>query len=160
MPRTSDSSAVPPVIERFLKTLVVTAKAVVLYPPASSIPLQTAEGAKAALDEALRACPEVTLRVTRDGIVYQGAPVFEGNAAYRSFAFDLYSRRLADVRFRAGTGTRELVAFLSVLKLAPEELEASGGFESRLWEQGVSSITVTQAQVRVVDVATEDAEPG
>ena len=159
MPRTSDSSAVPPVIERFLKTLVVTAKAVVLYPPASSIPLQTAEGAKAALDEALRACPEVTLLVTRDGIVYRGAPVFEGNAAYRSFAFDLYSRRLADVRFRAGTGTREIVAFLSLLKLAPEELEASGGFESRLWEQGVSSITVTQAQVRVVDVAPEDAEP-
>lgn len=150
MARRSDNPTAPAVIERFVKQLVVSAKAVMLYPPSSNIPLQTAESAVAALALALRERSEVRLSVTRDGVQFEGAPVFATTAAYQAFANDLYLRRLCDVRFHAGTSARDVVAFLSALRLTPEELAETGGFEGRLWQQGVSTITVTETQVAVI----------
>ena len=138
------------VIERFVKALVITAKAVVLYPPSSEIPVQTAQNAQALLAQALRREPVVTLAVTKGGLYCEGQALFPGSTPYQSFAEELYLRRLADVRFHAGTTARDLVAFLSVLRYTPEELEAVGGAEGRLWGQGVVAITVTQPQVVIV----------
>lgn len=143
----------PPVIERFIKSLVVTAKAVVLYPPASNIPLETALEAAMVLGEALVERPEVRLIVTKQGLYYNDVPIFSEQAAYENFALDLYNRHLADVRFHVGTTAKEIVSFLSVLKYTPEEIGTSGGFENRLWELGVSTITVTEAHVAIVDAA-------
>jgi HEAT repeat protein len=149
--RNRETPAVPPIIERFVKSLVVTAKAVTLYPPASNIPLQTAEDASAVLREALQKRSQLRLAVTKNALLYHDEPLFSGNAAYSAFAFELYNRHLAEVRFHSGTQPRDLVAFLSVLKYEPAEIEAAGGIEARLWDQGVGSITVTETQVTLVD---------
>jgi hypothetical protein len=144
--RNREASGVPSIIERFVKSLVVTAKAVVLYPPASNMPLQTAEGTESLLREALRERSELRLAVTEDALTYRDEPLFPGSAAYAAFASDLHDRGLTEVRFHAGARARDIVAFLSVLKYDPEQIDAAGGYESRLWEQGVGTITVSEAR--------------
>jgi HEAT repeat protein len=141
----------PAVIERFVKALVVTAKAVVLYPPASTIPRDTAQDAAAVLREVLRERSDIRLTITKNGLYADDLPVFPDQAAYTSFALEFYNRKLAEVRFHAGVEPADLVAFLSLLKYPPDQIESSGGFESRLWDSGVSTITVKEAQVSLVD---------
>jgi hypothetical protein len=151
---------VPDVIERFIKALVITAKAVVLYPPASHVPVQTAGDAVDALNRALRLSPVLTFSVTKDSLFFEGKPLFPGSKAYESFAEELYRRRLGDVRFHSGATASDLVAFLTVLRYAPGELEAMGGVEGRLWERGVASISVTRPETVVVDVETLEIAGG
>jgi HEAT repeat protein len=143
--RNREASGIPSVIELFVKSLVVTAKAVALYPPASSMPLQTAEGAESLLREALRERSEVRLSVTGSALLYRGEPLFPSNAAYAAFASEMRQRRVTEMRFHSGARARDIVAFLSVLECDPEEVRAAGGFERRLWEQGVGTITVSEA---------------
>ncbi|MDZ4168356.1 MAG: HEAT repeat domain-containing protein [Coriobacteriia bacterium] len=142
----------PPIIEGLLKALVVAEKAYALYPPTSHIPLETASSAAQVLSEALAERPEVRLIVTKQGLFYGDAELFPGQSAYMTFALALYNRHLADVRFHAGTTAKDIVAFLEVLALDPDTISEGGGFESRLWEAGVGTITVTEAHVTIVDV--------
>lgn len=144
----------PSVIERFVKALVVTHKAVSLYPPASSIPHDTSREAIVALNDALRERSELRITINKNSLHFNDVPLYPDEHAYASFAFELYNRRLADVRFHTGAGEKDLVRFLSVLKYSPAEIEASGGFESRLWDLGVSAITVTEAHITLVDGAS------
>lgn len=151
-----ETPQVPEVIERFVKALVVANKAVQLYPPASNIPRDTAQDAVVVLREALRERPEVRLVVTKSALFFESDPIFQGHSAYEAFASELYNRKLADVRFHAGVEPLDLVAFLAILKYTPEQLEAAGGYESRLWDQGVTTITVTEAHVSIVDTIVGD----
>jgi HEAT repeat protein len=154
-----DAPTVPGVIERFVKALVVTAKAVSLYPPSSNIPLDAAKECAAVLSDALGERSELHLLVTKDGLFYFDLPVFPDNPAYAAFAFELYNRKLADVRFHSGVEPQDLVSFCAVLSTDPADLEFAGGYGSRLWELGVGTITVTDAHMAVVEGAVvEGAE--
>lgn len=149
-----DAPKVPVAIERFVKALVVTSKAAALYPPASSIPRETAKDAVAVLREVLRERPELRLGVTKDGLRYGDLAVFPDQEAYTAFAFELYSRKLADIRFHAGIEPGDLVKFLAILRHTPAEIDSAGGFENRLWDEGVGTITVTEARVSIVDAGS------
>jgi len=144
-------SKAPDVVERFLKALIVANKAVGLYPPSSTIPRDTSEEAASILREALQERSELALGVVKEGMTFDGEVVLPTKAVYTNFAVDLYNRRLAEVRFHVGATGQDVLAFLSVLKYGPEEIEASGGFESRLWDQNVTAITVTEVRVTIVD---------
>jgi len=141
---------VPPVIERFLKSLVVANKAVGLYPPSSAIPRNTAAQVIKVLHDALTQGSELRLSVGKDGLFYEDEPLMRGNQAYAAFAHELYTRQLADVRFHSGTTARDVIAFLSVLKNTPEEIAGGGGFEKRLWDLNVTAITVTETSVAII----------
>ena len=155
-----DAPKVAPVIERLVKALVVTGKAVALYPPASNIPRDTAQEAAAILGQALEERPEVRLVITKDGLFHDGLEVFAGETAYSVFALELYNRKLADVRFHSGTTPKDLVSFLTLLKYTPDEIEAAGGFEARLWDTGVGTITVTEARISIIDSPQPDEPVG
>jgi len=142
--------AIPPVIERFVKMLVVASKAVALYPPSSRIPRDTSEAVARALREALSERSELRLVVTKQGLYWEDAALMHGNPGYDAFALELYSRRLAEVRFHSGAKASDFVAFLSMLKHTPEEILSAGGFESRLWDLNVTAITVTETTVSIV----------
>lgn len=139
------------VVERFLRALVAVDKAVSLYPPASSIPQEAADAAAAVLAEALQEVSEVSLVVTKQGLYSDGDPLFPDQSAYEGFSLSLYNRHLAEVRFHTGAKASDIISFLLVLALQPEEIAAGGGFEARLWELGVSTVTVTDAHVAIVD---------
>jgi len=141
----------PAVVERFLKQLVVTYKAVLLYPVASSIPQENAAQTVKVLLEILEGTPEVRLSVSKSTMFYEGIPVFPGEPAFESFARELYNRLVADVRFHSGTRADHIARFLDVLKHSPEELKAAGGFSGQLWEMGVDTITVSEASAKIID---------
>lgn len=148
----SGAPQVPAAVERFVKQLVVTLKAVLLYPSASSIPRENAQEAAEMLRTVLRDSAEARFRVQKSGLVFEGAPVFEGQPAFESFAQELYNRGLAEVRFHAGATADDIVRFLGILKAPPAELASSGALENRLWDLGVDSITVKQASAKIVDM--------
>ncbi len=152
MQASGEAPAVPAAVERFAKQLVITHKAVTLYPPASSIPRENATEAVELLEAILVDAPEMRLVVNKDGLVYGESEVFAGRAAFTAFAQELYARGVADVRFHAGVTPEALITFLGMLKTPPDDLARSGGFATRLWDAGVDAITVTEAVTRVVDV--------
>ncbi|MDZ4177610.1 MAG: HEAT repeat domain-containing protein [Coriobacteriia bacterium] len=157
---------VPPAVERFVKQLLITMKAVRLYPLASSIPRENAAEAVSLLRHVLADRAEMRLAVLKSGLSYGGAIVYEGQPAFESFAREFYNRRLAEVRFHAGISEQDVLVFLEGLTVPPADLAAAGGLESRLWELGVDAVTVTAASSRIVetglaegDLAYADEEP-
>ena len=148
----------PPIIERFVRQLLVTNKAVALYPPSSTIPRDTASDAVGILREALREQSEVRLIVTKHGLFYEGAAIFPTQPAFTAFAHELYNRRLADVRFHAGIEPTDIISFLQVVRIPADEIVASGGFDARLWEHNVGTITVTELQITLVDSESVDID--
>jgi len=145
----------PEVVERFLKALIVANKAVGLYPPSSTIPRDTSEAAATILREALQQRSELVLGVAKEGMTFDGEVVVPGRSAYTDFALELYNRRLADVRFHVGATGQDVLSFLSVLRHSPDEIDAVGGFESRLWDQNVTAITVTAVRVTIVEASPQ-----
>lgn len=141
---------VPPAIERFLKALIVAHKAVALYPPSSAIPRNTASQVVKILSDILARGSELQLAVGKDGLFYEGEPLMHARTAYAAFANELYTRQLADVRFHTGTTAADIIAFLSILKNTPDEIQSFGGFERRLWDLNVTSITVAETTIAIV----------
>ena len=157
-----DARRVPATVERFLKQLVITYKAVGLYPPQSSIPRENATHVVSLLRSLLESQPEARLEVGKDGLLYQGILLFPGQSAYKGLAREMYHRRLADVRFHAGADVSDILGFLALLYVPPEDITAAGGFESGLWERSVDDVTVTEVEIRIYDNAEEpsDADAG
>lgn len=146
-------------MERFLKALIVAYKAVVLYPPSSTIPRDTSNVAAEALRDLLKERHELVLGVSKDGLVIDGELFEPARAAYSNLALELYSRRLADVRFRVGSTGTDILGLLAVLATDADAVEAGGGFENRLWEKGVTAISVTEVSVSIIEpVAVEHTE--
>jgi hypothetical protein len=141
----------PEGVERFVRQLLVTYKAAKLYPPASEIPRESAADLLGQLRLLLRERSDLRFGVTKDGLVYDGAPVLVGQAPFEQFSRELYSRNLAEVRFHAGATEKEVIDFLRTLQEAPEAIDAAGGFEQRLWDQQVDSITVREVSTKIVD---------
>ncbi|NTU70424.1 MAG: hypothetical protein HGB10_01165 [Coriobacteriia bacterium] len=146
-----NSGGVPAVIERFVRQLAIAYKAVSLYPPSSAIPREAGRNTVAVLEEALAHLPEVRIAVTRDGLFFDEMPILDGRQGILSFAREFYNRMLSDVRFHSGTDADDLLAFLTLLSVPAEELAATGGFETRFWEQNVGTITVTEARIALID---------
>jgi hypothetical protein len=160
-----DRPKAPPQIEQFVRLLLVTNKAVAIYPPSSEIPANAAATCAEALYEILSEIPDLRLTVTKTGLIYDEAPIFPGTKGFTDFSHELYLRKLSEVRFHAGIQGKDLISFLSILKYAPDEVEAGGGYEARLWELGVGTITVREMRVTVVEMTisptlAEDAESG
>lgn len=141
----------PEPVERLVKQLLVTYKAVKLYPPASSIPRESAADALAQLDHLLRARPDVRFTVTRDGLLYDGKPVLPGRQPFADLSLGMWQRGVGEVRLHAGIDERELTEFLAVLQEPIEEIAGAGGIESRLWERRIDGITVLELRTTIVD---------
>jgi HEAT repeat protein len=149
---------VPSVVERFVKQLNITFKAVKLYPLSSNIPRDNARVALELLHEIMQRYPEVTLEVAKEGLFYELLPVYPGHPAFMAFAREFYNRGLAEVRFHAGSTIEEILRFLSVLDVPIPEIVSSGGVEARLWNLGVNSISVKEVTSRIVETTAEEDE--
>lgn len=149
--------SVPAAVERFVKQLVITYKAVTLYPPASAIPRENAADAAELLEVVLSDDPDMRLVVTKDALHFEGTPINPGQAAFVGFAQELYNRAIAEVRFHAGADREAIVTFLGVIKTPAEELTESGGVSARLWDSGVDVITVTEIVAAVLGEEDQSA---
>jgi hypothetical protein len=146
-------------IEAFAKQLLVTYKAVRLYPPSSSIPQQNARLVVEKLRPLQRKNPTVTMAVSRDGLFFEGLHALPGQQAFVSFSREVFRHGIGDVRFHTGVTPEEIAAFLQGVTLEPGEIQKHGGFSSWLWDHGVHQITVGEMETKVVDASeAEQAE--
>ncbi len=146
----------PEAVERFVKQLLVTQRAVRLYPASSEIPQASANDLLGMLRGLLREQPELRFQVTKDALLYNALPVLPGVKPFEAFARDFYHRNLAEVRFHSGVTPREVVDFLRVLQDPPEAISAAGGFEQRLWDLQVDGVTVRVVSTKIVDADLTD----
>lgn len=149
---------VPEVVERLVKQLVVTHKAAGLYPASSAIPRENAAICLGLLRSVLQRRGEMQLAVAKEGLFYEGVPVFPEHPVFQSFALELYNRNLTAVRFHAGITDRDLLSFFEVLRLTQVELIAGGGFENQMWERQADSITVVEVATKIVDADLPEGE--
>lgn len=150
----------PEAVERFVKQLVVTHKAVKLYPPASDIPRESAGDLLGMLRGILRERPELRFQITKEGLLYNALPVLPGQRPFEAFAREFYNRGLSDVRFHASVTAKQVIDFLRVLQETPEDIQASGGFEQRLWDLQVDGVSVSVVSAKIVDTElTEESVP-
>jgi hypothetical protein len=147
----------PVLIERFVKQLNVTFRAVRLYPKTSELRRDCAAASVVSLNQALREQPLVLLTISREGLMYEGAAIFPESGTFTSFAHDFYGHQLSEVRFHAGCTEEEVLSFLELLDLSSEKIATAGGFAAGLWERNVTEITVSEASTVVVDADTSAA---
>lgn len=146
----------PEAVERFVRALLVCSKAAKLYPPSSDVPLDSARDVLTVLRALLREQSDLRFLVTKDALLYNSLPVLPDSRPFEAFARQFYNHNLAEVRFHAGAGAREVVTFLRLLHEAPADVSASGGFEQRLWDQQVDGITVQMVSTKIVDTELQD----
>jgi HEAT repeat protein len=154
----AESRSIHPAIERFLRELVTTYRAVVLYPDTSTIPRENSARAATLLAEAGEAVPDLRIAVDKDGLWIEGVRALIGQAGATTLGRELYHRAVSEVRFRTDTTSEALLGFLGVLRRSPEELEASGGFEAVLWNTGIDSVTVVESSTVVVEAPSADPD--
>lgn len=152
-----DPKRAPGEAEAFVKQLLVTYKAVKLYPPSSSIPRQNARLAIEKLRVLQRKNPEVRMAVSRDGLFFEGLQALPGQPAFVSFAREAFRHGIGDVRFHAGVTPDEVATFLRGVAEDPTTVADHGGFSAWLWDHGVHQVTVGEMETKVVD-ATEAEE--
>jgi hypothetical protein len=159
---TSKPQRAPALVERFIKQLNITYKAVRLYPSSSHIPRENASVTVQSLGLVLQRQPTMVLAVSKDGFLYEDVAVFPPVGPFASFAREFYSRNVAEVRFHAGCTDSEIAEFLTVMDMPPEEISAAGGLSAALWERQVSQITVVEVSSHIVDadepVSAEEPE--
>ncbi len=147
----------PSDVEAFVKQLLVTYKAVRLYPPSSSIPRDNARLAVEKLKALMRRTPEVRMVVSMDGLFFEGLQAMPGQAAFVAFAREAFKHGVGDVRFHVGVTAEEIVAFLRGLSEEPGTIAEHGGFSAWLWDHDVHRVTVGEMETKIVD-ADESAD--
>lgn len=141
----------PEQVERFAKQLLVVYKAAGLYPPTSEIPGQSASALLELLHTLLQESPDLVFQVTKDGLLYNALPVLPDLRSFRQFARECYNCHLSEIRFHPGATTRDIISLCRVLFEPPEQVEAAGGVEERLWDLQVDGVTVRTASTKIVD---------
>jgi DNA-binding transcriptional ArsR family regulator len=157
--RPVEERAVPAAVERFVKQLVVTYKAVLLYPPSSAIPLENASQASALLADLTAALPDVSVSVSKQVLLFGDTRLLPGQATASTFAQELYHRSVAEVHFHAGAAPEALLAFLGEVRRPPDELAAAGGLAWCLREARIDTVSVTEASTSVVEVESGESGP-
>ncbi len=154
-----DKARIPAAVEGFFRQLLLTYKGVTFYPSSSTFPREAGDVAAEQLRAIVSERPIVAMVVAKDRLLFDDIEILPGQAAFSALAIEFYNRGVAEVRFRAGTTGLEIAAFLSLLGESPSDIASAGGFEARLWEKDVTSISVTEASIQVVDeIALEGPE--
>ncbi len=157
-PPTDREPRAPETMEALIRQLLVTRKAVKLYPPASDIPRQNAERFIDLLRDVFKVEPVVRFGITKDGFLYGPLQVLPGQPAFAEFAREFYRMHVSDIRFHAGVSAKEVTAFLGILDEEPDEVDAAGGYATRLWDKHVDGITVSESVTRIVDAAPQKSD--
>jgi hypothetical protein len=148
VPSARDEEAARAAVERFARQLVVTWKAVLLYPSGSAIPTSNAQLASMALGKAIDAVGSITFSVAKDGLFYEGEPLLAGLSGADEFALAAYQRTVAEIGFTGGTDASSLLDLLERLKTDPSDA-ASG--DALSWEGLSAAIEVVTTRLTLID---------
>ncbi|MGH7263848.1 MAG: HEAT repeat domain-containing protein [Candidatus Rokuibacteriota bacterium] len=129
------ASAVPQVVESFLKDLLGARKAIKLYPAGNPLATDWLHRLRRSVDSALKDGLPSTLRIAPGRFEWDGGQLPTPDRALEAFRFDLETRRITELSIDAGVETWELQEFLTALNVTYQEVEAAGGV-SALLERG------------------------
>ncbi len=138
-------------VENVLKNLLKSVKLSRLYPADNPLPLQAINHLFLLLDEFLTVEGELPLIPTRDGFVYQGKVIALESQDLKELAIEFRAKSILRFTFYAGLTLQELSDFIKLLNLDIDSIRIQGGYDSLLWAQGISSITVKEGTIKMVE---------
>lgn len=139
--------AVENVLKNFLKSIKLTR----LYPASNPLPLQAINQLFFLLDEFLTVEGELPLIPSNDGFVYQGRVIAPESQDLKELTIELRAKSILRFTFYAGLTLQELSDFIDLLNLDIDSIRIQGGFDSLLWARGISSITVREGTIKMVE---------
>lgn len=145
-------------VETVVRALTTAAKTLRLYPASSPIPRQSANAARAALEELLAVEPVLPLTVAREGFTFGGMSI--ASVGSSELADLLVAHGVAELDIMPGCNEDDLVRALAIALETPEELRERGGFGAALEAEGIECIRVSDVSLTVVelDALTPDGD--
>jgi len=139
-----------------VRALAAAGKSLRLYPASSPIPRESIATALDALSEYfVTGQVDLVLSVSRDGLVWQGEVLHASSASMSELVQELQDHTVAKVEIDPGVTEDELIAFLSAVGRAPEDVRAEGGLNAILSAAGAQAVRVTDVQLTTVEQVIE-----
>jgi len=148
--------AVKDILKNFLKSLKLSR----LYPPDNPLPLQAINQLFVLLDEFLTAEGELPLVPLREGFAFHGKVISPESEDLREISVELRAKSILRFTFYAGLTLQELSEFIKLLNLDVDTLRIQGGFDTLLWSREISSITVKEGTIKMVEAEGAGEETG
>lgn len=89
----------------------------------------------------------ISFRFLENQVVFQNTPQYEINDILASFAQSCRDRKFQSITFLKGFSIRDLMEFIEVMSIKPEELEKSGGIQKELAKRNVFSIVLERMEL-------------
>lgn len=94
--------------------------------------------------------------VTREGLRIDSRPIGQTSVAIQSLAAQLYRLKLEQVLVQASIERHDLVEFLMILCMDPDDVHQAGGVKELLWDRQVKFISVSQASLKLTYEVAHD----
>ena len=118
---------------------------VVAYPEGHQLIRESLDSAFRGLRACIHTPAGLAIGATRDVLLYRSETLAPKNSACRDLAAALYQRNIAAVSFLPGLGREELLRFIKLISIKPQEIISQGGLQKILKKNAFRNITVRPA---------------
>ena len=153
-----NQDVLPPEANDIVIALVTAIRIVKLYPSNNPVYSKTVKDTHAVLSRFLEKNPEYYFGVQKTIFTYLQIPVGKETDANRSIAQDLFAKGIRNITFCAGLTEQELLKLFQILAMPKEEIAIKSGVSFILWEQDISTIKITEAELDGIIKTQTDEE--
>lgn len=132
-----------------LLQLNLALKCLQLYPPNHTTPVEVNEKLLQLLKEYISRYGPLVMSITKHGLDIDGREFGQDSQALRSFGLRLYRLRVQQLGFAPGVDSKQLMGFLSIACMDPEEVYDLGGVRELLLQHDIKSIAVREAELQL-----------
>ncbi|MCF6290421.1 MAG: HEAT repeat domain-containing protein [Desulfobacterales bacterium] len=115
------------------------------YPEGHQLIRQSLDSALRSLRACVHTPSGLALGAAGDVLLYRAETLAPGNSACRDLAAALYQRNIAAISFLPGIGREELLRFIKLISIKPQEITSQGGLQKILKKNAFRNITVRPA---------------
>ncbi len=127
---------------RALKQFALALKTSALYPSSHPGKARAVDALLNTLHGYINAYGPFSVRIGKQTLSVDGIAI--DGRSYTNLAHSLYSRKLSEFTVMPTVSQPQLAAFVSIVSMERNDLEAGGGVEHLLWESGVWDIQVKE----------------
>ncbi len=125
--------------------LNIARRNVVAYPEGHRLVRESLDSALRGLRACIHLPAGLALGAAGDVLLYRSETLAPKNSACRDFAAALYQRNIVAVSFLPGLGREELLRFVKLISIRPQEITSPGGLQKILKKNVFRNITVRPA---------------
>ena len=130
-------------LNEFLKSLRISVRQAAVYPRDHPYFKKYIDDLRAKLEALFAFLKPLKLSVAPRHLVVENKPL-EGEDYFRELAEILHYRKVKSLTFMDGITDKEMINFLAVVSRTPKDIEAGGGVEALLNEEGLDCIKVEE----------------